>query len=194
MKKMIRILETLDDVLEVLLIKSLTRPKVLLPVVALALAGWAWSSRAPAPVAPAAILADSEIQDLLLDKPWLDKMPKDRDDHMKLYFFTRDRFDRAHRIGVRMTGNLWKREIELFAYRVEGGKLHFFWPYDKSKSESGFEVKNGADDADFDLTMVLAKDPRQGGKRSVYYSRTDWEQGVDAFIGDLLKQLPHWRP
>jgi len=185
-------LQLADDMLEWGLKKLFRSPLALLAIAGVIAFGWT-SREVPAPSAS----GEPSTEANLVARPWVDRLPEEPEDKFKLYFFSKERFDRKNKVGVFMSGNFWKREIELFAFRVEGDKIEYFFPYDESKAKSSFVVQNKADRPEFDMTLFVQSDPRNNGAKGVYFSCEEWgeaaglnpQQTANSTIDRLFPQL-----
>jgi hypothetical protein len=132
------------------------RPWSVLVVLALALAAACEGPRPrPEPVPP------SEAARLLINRNWLDHMPKRASDKLHVY-----RFTPAMGGGVYQDRTLYAGHFELFRFDVDGDRLRFDLPHRREKVKSRFTIRRVDGPEPFDLQLTIHDDPR--GKR-VYY-------------------------
>lgn len=172
-------LRRLDDLAERVLFDVLlaTRPRRVVALVGLIAASLVAVRVAHGPTLPstASMATDVSVQDggkLLFNRRWIDRLPKEYKDAFTMWVFTEDEIGQGMYFGGTLCGIPVKYMTELHGFQVRGDRLAFWFPADDSKLESGFKLtkeKNGQ----FDLKLVLAKDPRHGGKAHTYYSRMD---------------------
>lgn len=191
MRRIISILKAADDAAERLIFDVLLTRGRVVAVLMLALAYMA-AGPAKAPVASSVepTVEASEGGKLLFKRAWIDKKPKDYKDRFTMYGFTDEEIDSDTYFGFTVSGIPVKYVVELHGFRVKGDKLAFWFPADDSRVQTGFKVtkeKNG----EFDLKLVIEKDPRHGGKPHTYYSRMDGRAVVPglALGADLEKKM-----
>ena len=127
------------------------------------------------PAAPA--LDSAEAGRLLVNRNWLDLMPRDEHENLRVY-----RFTPAMGGGVFQDRTLYAGHFELFRFTVAGNKLAFDLPFKKQQVNTSFEIRRVQDHKPFDLQLTLTEDPR--GPR-VYYGFSD-ESTAEANIDALL--------
>lgn len=202
MRRMIGLLKAADDLAERVIFDLL-------------LTRWRWRTLAAAVVASACVIllrapapalerveATAYVQTadpaeggkLLFRRSWIDKKPKDYKSPFTMYGFSDEEIDSDTYFGFTVSGIPVKYQVELNGFRVKGDKLAFWFPADDSRVVSGFKVtkeKNG----EFDLKLVIEKDPRHGGKSHTYYSRMDGKATVPGLaLGADLEHKMGWIP
>lgn len=194
MRRIISILKAADDVAERLIFDVLlTRGRV--AAIAMLAVAYMFVAPAKAPVATATVdtaMEASEGGKLLFKRAWIDRKPKDYKDRFTMYGFTDEEIDSDTYFGFTVAGIPVKYVVELHGFKVKGDKIAFWFPADDSRVVSGFKVtkeKNG----EFDLKLVIEKDPRHGGKSHTYYSRMDGRATVPGLaLGADLERKMGW--
>lgn len=192
MRRIISILKAADDVAERLIFDVLLKKGRVAAIAMLAIAYMLVPAQKAAVTTGGAeaTLEASEGGKLLFKRAWIDRKPKDYKDRFTMYGFTDEEIDSDTYFGFTVAGIPVKYVVELHGFKVKGDKLAFWFPADDSRTVSGFKVtkeKNG----EFDLKLVIEKDPRHGGKSHTYYSRMDGRATVPglALGGDLEKKM-----
>ncbi len=111
---------------------------------------------------------DSGSSKLLLDRNWIDHMPRTERDKLHVY-----RFVPSMGGGVFQDRTLYKGTFELFHFETDGDKLHFVLPETHEDVTSRFHIEEVDGPKPFDLKLTIDDDPRGP---SVYYgmrSETD---------------------
>lgn len=109
---------------------------------------------------------------LVLDRIWIDHMPKHDRDQISAFIAITD-----EPIGAFQTASAWKGHFELFRHETHGGEIRILYPQDNHREK----VKAKAERCDregFDYCLEL-----HGASRGVsrYYSRKGWE--IDGAAG-----------
>lgn len=102
-----------------------------------------------------------EAGKLLIDRNWIDRMPKTRDDKLHVY-----RFVPSMGGGVFQDRTIFKGTFELFTFKISGDHLEFALPQTREKATSQFRIEKVDGPAPFDLKLTIFSDPRGQG---VYY-------------------------
>src|SRR5256885_1376837 len=106
--------------------------------------------------------------DLLIDRNWIDRMPRTDRDKLHVY-----RFVPSMGGGVFQDRTLYKGVFELFHFSAKGDELHFVLPETHQDIVSKFRIEDVDGPEPFDLKLTIEADPRGP---SVYYgmrSETD---------------------
>ena len=106
--------------------------------------------------------------DLLIDRNWIDRMPKTDRDKLHVY-----RFVPSMGGGVFQDRTLYKGTFELFHFSAKGDELHFVLPETHQDIVSKYRIEEVDGPEPFDLKLTIEADPRGP---SVYYgmrSETD---------------------
>lgn len=105
----------------------------------------------------------------LAERFWQDRAPRDTWDPIRGYIFTDQEGEQGH-LGVRIELAGFHAETEVFAYRLEGSRLHLLFPQTGERRTVSFQVKQHQE-GEFDLALELDADPRKGGTPQRYLSR-----------------------
>jgi hypothetical protein len=111
----------------------------------------------------AAALDDSK---LVLDRIWIDHMPKNERDQISVFAAISD-----EPIGVFQTASVWKGHFELFRYEARGNEIRIHYPQNNDREKVTTKAQR-CSERDFDYCLEL-----DGASRGVkrYYSRKGWE-------------------
>ena len=110
-----------------------------------------------------------EAARLLVDRNWIDVMPRDAQDRLHVFRFTPSMGG-----GVYQDRKVFKGQFELFQYRAGDGTIDFTFPDTEEHVRSPFIVERVRNHPPFDLKLIIADDPRGPG---VYWSRSDMRGG-----------------
>ena len=103
---------------------------------------------------------------LVLDRIWIDHMPKHDRDQISVFVAITD-----EPIGVFQTASTWKGHFELFRYEAHGDEMRILYPQDSDRERVKTKARK-CSHGDFDYCLELDGSSR-GVKR--YYSRKGWE-------------------
>ena len=106
-------------------------------------------------------LPDDEARTLLIDRNWIDRMPRTDREKLQVY-----RFVPSMGGGVFQDRTLYKGTFELFTYQVRGRELRFNLPETREKVTSPYRIEAVDGPEPFDLKLTIPADPRGHG---VYY-------------------------
>jgi hypothetical protein len=98
---------------------------------------------------------DSEARKLLLDRNWIDHMPKTERDRLHVY-----RFVPSMGGGVFQDRTLYKGTFELFRFSTTRDEIHFDLPETHQDLVSKFRIDHVDGPAPFDLKLTIDADPR----------------------------------
>ncbi len=103
---------------------------------------------------------------LVLDRIWIDHMPKDDRDQIHAFLAITD-----EPIGVFQKSSVWKGHFELFRYEAHGDEIRILYPQDRQRERVKARAGRCSRDG-FDFCLEL-----EGASRGVkrYYSRKGWE-------------------
>jgi hypothetical protein len=104
---------------------------------------------------PSDIVEDGEARRLLLDRNWIDRMPKTERDRLHVY-----RFVPSMGGGVFQDRTLYKGTFELFRFETNADEIRFDLPETKEKIVSKFRIENVDGPEPFDLKLIIPADPR----------------------------------
>jgi hypothetical protein len=122
-------------------------------------------------------VAASDAGELLIDRNWIDRMPQNARERLRVY-----RFVPTMGGGVFQDRTLYKGSFELFKFKVEGGDhIVFDLPETHEKVTSQFTIDRVAGPAPFDLKLTIWTDPR--GPHEYYGIRAETDRD-----GHLLEQ------
>jgi hypothetical protein len=105
---------------------------------------------------------------LLLDRIWVDHMPKHDRDQVSVFVAITD-----EPIGVFQTASAWRGHFELFRYEDHGSEISLLYPQDGARERIKTSSRT-CSEAGFDYCLEL-DGASHGVKR--YYSRKGWEVG-----------------
>jgi hypothetical protein len=125
-------------------------------------------------------LPAKEAKQLLENRSWVDRLPKNRDE--KLHVF---RFTPAMGGGVYQDRTLFAGSFELFTYEQDGSRIRFNLWHTGDKKISSFTIEQMAKPGPegVDLKLTISDSPR-GPK--TYYS---WRRATE--LDSVLAQQPH---
>ena len=103
---------------------------------------------------------------LVLDRIWIDHIPKHDRDQVSVFAAITD-----EPIGVFQTASAWKGHFELFHYEANGGEIRIVYPQDNYRERVRTRAQPCSEDG-FDYCLEL-DGSSHGVKR--YYSRKGWE-------------------
>ena len=138
-----------------------------------ALAAWQLTSSPDAP-------APSAERKLVLDRLWIDHIPKNDRDPVKVFIALTQ-----EPVGVFQTASMWKGEYELFQFEMHGNELRAVFPQHRDKevfTATGTHCK----EAGMDYCLELSGASR-GAKK--YVSRKGWEIDGAVSRDALLQKL-----
>lgn len=104
---------------------------------------------------PSRAVSADEAGHLLLDRNWIDRMPRSDRDHLFVY-----RFVPSMGGGVFQDRTLYKGTFELFSFAVAGDQLRFRLHETKQTVTSPFAIEPVDGPAPFDLKLTIRDDPR----------------------------------
>ena len=112
---------------------------------------------------------DGAVRDgggLLLDRVWIDHMPKHDRDQVSAFVAITD-----EPIGVFQTTSVWRGHFEMFRYEDHGSEISVLYPQDNARERIKTKSRRCSEDG-FDYCLEL-----DGASRGVkrYYSRKGWE-------------------
>jgi hypothetical protein len=122
------------------------------------------------PAAEAPPLDTAEASRLLINRNWLDVMPKSPDERLHVY-----RFTPAMGGGVFQDRTLFAGQFELFTFKLDHDSIDFTLPHKHERVLSHFAVRRIEGHAPFDLELTLEADPR-GPKRYYGFSNERAEE------------------
>ena len=103
---------------------------------------------------PKSIDAD-EAKQLLIDRNWIDRMPRTDRDKLHVYRFVPNMGG-----GVFQDRTLYKGTFELFKFSVDGDHILFDLPETGEHVRSQFHIENVDGPEPFDLKLTVWSDPR----------------------------------
>ena len=121
---------------------------------------------------PAAVqLSDAEASKLLIDRNWLDVMPKTKHDRLHVYRFVPNMGG-----GVFQDRTLFKGTFELFKFAVRGDHIKFDLPETDDRVDSAFKIEAVRGPKPFDLRLTISDDPR--GPHVYYGTRAETDRSA----------------
>lgn len=118
-------------------------------------------------------------EQLVLDRIWIDHMPKnDRDTIQFFAAITEEPF------GVFQAASSWKGQYELFRYQTSGNELHVTYPQTGDRETVKHKARRCSDNG---MDYCLELDGGRGVKK--YYSRKGWEIDGAASAEDVTKRI-----
>jgi hypothetical protein len=124
----------------------------------------------------------------LLDRAWVDHMPRTDREPFRAFLFFNQQDPRGLSIGlVVMAQSVYKAQLEAYSHRIDSKDINFLFLHDNVRAVSPYKlehVKPIGDD--LDLKLTLARDPRNNGQSTVYYSSSSWRD-LPAFVQHALR-------
>ncbi|MCE9574895.1 MAG: hypothetical protein K8W52_17225 [Deltaproteobacteria bacterium] len=117
-----------------------------------------------------------EAARLLIDRNWIDVMPKSSDDRLHVFRFTPKMGG-----GVFQDRTVFRGEFELFKFRLTGDGIAFVFPDRHERYATDFAIEHVDGPEPFDLKLTLERSPR--GPR-VYYGMSAETGDLDALLAD----------
>jgi hypothetical protein len=178
-----KILKQIDDLMEKALQWAWRHRKALGAGLAVLLAAWALGGREPdaSPEArPQQVFSrqGEVLAGALVDRLWIDRLPKGPRDSFRLYFFLR-----RHPVGVHVVfHSATYRTQEFFGHQLKGKQITFDFPDPGVKPTSKVRFEAVKKDPHFDMKMTLARDPQSKGMKFSYF-RLKKEEAKDLLAG-----------
>ncbi len=129
----------------------------------------------PEPAAPPLDLA--EASRLLVNRNWLDVMPRDQNQRLHVY-----RFTPAMGGGVFQDRTLYAGQFELFTFKLDHDQIELNLPHKSQRVMTHFEIRRVTGHKPFDLELTMDADPR-GPHR--YYGFSN-ESAAEADLETML--------
>ncbi|MGI5843893.1 MAG: hypothetical protein ACOX9B_06950 [Candidatus Xenobium sp.] len=132
----------------------------------------------------------SAAADGLAECVWLDRLPEDPYEPFQLYYFTEE----GGRVGLNAKADsAFRILLEVFEFidLPDQGRLQFYFPHDRSKPASTYTIeKLKKPTAYFDTKLTLDNDPRNGGKKKVYFTGPEFRADSDGrTLPEHLRQV-----
>ncbi|MCX5742317.1 MAG: hypothetical protein NT062_07460 [Proteobacteria bacterium] len=134
----------------------------LVVVVVLSATAWKWSSSTSSE-APGAQVTDGK---LALDRLWIDHLPKNDRDPIKVFLALTE-----EPVGIFQTASMWQGSYELFQYEAMGNEIRAVFPQTRER-ETITTRASRCSDGGMDYCLELSGASR-GTKK--YYSMKGWE-------------------
>jgi hypothetical protein len=112
---------------------------------------------------------------LLVDRNWIDVMPKDPQDRLHVF-----RFVPSMGGGVYQDRTLYRGDFELFRFRADRGELSFDFPDRSERYRATYKIESVDGPEPFDLKLTIDRSPRGP---SVYYGMRRERGDLDAMLG-----------
>ena len=125
------------------------------------------------------IVGDAEARKLLLDRNWIDVMPKTERDKLHVYRFVPNMGG-----GVFQDRTIFKGTFELFKFSTVRDEIHFDLLETHDEVTSKFHIETVDGPEPFDLKLTIDADPR--GPHVYYGMRAETDRD-----GSHLEQLLH---
>lgn len=119
---------------------------------------------------------EAEARRLLVERNWLDVMPRDKDDRLHVY-----RFVPKMGGGVYQDRTVFAGSFELFTFETQARQIRFRFPHNGQTKVAAFRIERlgrGEQD-DFDLRLTLTGSPRGP---AVYYGWSDEHRAREAQV------------
>jgi len=116
-----------------------------------------------------------EAARLLVDRNWIDVMPKDPQDRLHVF-----RFVPSMGGGVYQDRTLYRGEFELFRFKADKRELAFDFPDRSERYRTTYKIERVDGPRPFDLKLTLDRSPRGP---SVYYGMRQDRGDLDAMLG-----------
>ena len=116
---------------------------------------------------------------------WLDRFPENRKQSFVYYVFAGRRD-----IGIHVrNASTFKASYEYFAFRDNSGKLSFQFLHDDRKADTKYVIEQIQPTGRFNLKLTLYSDPQENGRKSEYFSNTEWGKSDDFPSGMDLRDF-----
>ena len=102
---------------------------------------------------------------------WIDHLPKD-DRDMITHFVMIDH--PQGQFGAIGRSSQWRHMVDVFRWKLSGGKLGLFFPQDRARGEVEIETWECAGEAPAPFELCMKMTNKQG-RSWMFYSREDWE-------------------
>jgi len=123
-------------------------------------------------------ISRDEAKQLLIDRNWIDHMPKNERDHLNVY-----RFVPSMGGGVFQDRTLYKGTFELFMFKVDGDHIDFNMPETHERVSSQFQIDKVTGPKPFDLKLTIWNDPR--GPHEYFGMRNEKDVDGSKLAGEL---------
>src|SRR5690349_9219580 len=123
------------------------------------------------------VLPAREAAKVLLDRNWLDVMPRHSEQRLHVFRFT------STSGGVYQDRTLFAGQFELFLFNVEDDRLVFELPHKRQRAVTHFHITKVHGAEPFDLKLVLEESPRGP---AVYYGFSN-ERAEEADVAKLIE-------
>ncbi len=119
---------------------------------------------------------DAEARRLLVERNWLDVMPRDKDDRLHVY-----RFVPKMGGGVYQDRTVFAGSFELFTFETQARQIRFRFPHNGQAKVATFRIERLArgEQDDFDLRLTLTGSPRGP---ATYYGWSDEHRAREAEV------------
>lgn len=114
-------------------------------------------------------LSGDEARTLLLDRNWIDSMPRTERDRLHVY-----RFVPSMGGGVFQDRTIFKGTFELFLFEATGDEIRFQLPETRQRVTSKYRIERVTGPAPFDLKLTIDGDPR--GPRIYFGTRAETDR------------------
>lgn len=111
------------------------------------------------------VAAQEEIAGSLLDRLWIDHLPKGHKDSFRMYFFLKRQPVGVHLIFHSAT----YRTQEFFRHEIKGKKVSLEFPDPGVRAQTKVRFRRVDSDPHFDMKMTLDRDPQTKGVEYSYF-------------------------
>lgn len=122
----------------------------------------------------------SHGKNILLERPWLDHLPKDEHDRYQALVFNEEGY------GVSLQATAYTGQWELFVFKAKDGKLQVLFPNDRRRAETKYKVAK-VEHRTFDLQLTLEDTPF--GPKTYYSWKKHKSKGLQTLRSVALE---HW--
>lgn len=133
--------------------------------------------------------APPQDPDEVVNRLWIDHLPHNEREPFRAFMLSSERDDQGRRMGgIMRADSVYKACGELLTHEEDQKELRFLFLHDNVKAVTGYQVERVPADADgLDIKLTLERDPRSNGRRTVYFSSTQWRaKGVPTMLRRLL--------
>lgn len=180
LRKIIRKVQQIDDILEHLVFDSRPARRVAAAVLLLAVALTMGSGSPPRET------MRPQDATLLMHRPWLDRLPENWDSKFRVYYFGDYPLEGGDLLFAHQCGTPAHHLTRFGGLNPKTPKLGMRWLGKGGAGETKFRITRGQF-GPFDLKLELGSDPAHGGRRAVYFSRADCH--FESVPADILKVL-----
>jgi hypothetical protein len=136
-----------------------------------------------------ALLGEAQGTKHAVNRIWIDHMPRD-DRDMITHFVLLDH--PQGKFGAIGRSSQWRHMVDVFRWKLDGGKLDLFFPQDRVRGEIEIETWECAGEAPAPFELCMKMTNKQG-RSWTFYSREDWEikpRSIAESLADIVDEQP----